>query len=590
MPRRSDIAKRFVPTTASRLVTALLIAVASLWWIQWLRISLARPLIFDDAYMFYRYAIHIRQGMGMTWNLDGVHTYGETSPLWGIVVLLFSFLPFSMPTVLVFGSWICSAAALVAISWAVARNAKSLYLQSIWRVLPIVALPLVFMPVFLANAITGMETMMAVFLVAIFIGLVLSWAEGNSRSEVAALVGALLFLIRPEAALAIVVMPTLAWLLLPGITKKSLATLLLVFFACFALDLVFCKLYFGSPLPLSFYMKSRHGYEGYHTSWAPTLSALNMLGTCLPFLVLLAFTARRSDLARTIICLVPALLAFGYLLTITQIMGMDARYYVPYLAFFVVPALLALDGRLSSKLEAVKPFQPIRRIAIVSVTAFACLAVVFVISKRVINYRNVFRAMDRQLERRDFAYDPVHFQVAATERLPLIDPYTQITEMANVLLKPLPSGSTMTASEVGELGGAVPSVNIIDLAGLNDPQIALHGFDMNALLARRPDIIWMPHTDYTYQRGIMLSNPAFLQQYDLLVGAAGFGLALRKDTPVRPILDRQIQIFWHDLYPTYRMTDYLVQSTSWSGKKHRISLNDQINVENEKDQLEKLSQ
>ncbi len=36
----------------------------------------------DDSYMFYRYAQHLRQGLGFSWNMDGIHTYGMTTLLW----------------------------------------------------------------------------------------------------------------------------------------------------------------------------------------------------------------------------------------------------------------------------------------------------------------------------------------------------------------------------------------------------------------------------------------------------------------------------------------------------------------------------
>jgi hypothetical protein len=113
---------------------------------------------------------------------------------------------------------------------------------------------------------------------------------------------------------------------------------------------------------------------------------------------------------------------------------------------------------------------------------------------------------------------------------------------------------------------------------------------MDELLARKPDIIWMPHTDYTYQRGLMFTNPGLLEQYDVLVGAFAYGMALRKDSPIRPQIDHQMQIVWNDLYPGISMSDYLVQSTSWSGKKHRITDDDAVDNGAEKDRLDSRAQ
>ena len=128
----------------------------------------------------------------------------------------------------------------------------------------------------------------------------------------------------------------------------------------------------------------------------------------------------------------------------------------------------------------------------------------------------------------------------------------------------------MAATEVGYLGERAQQVNVIDLAGLNDYEIARHGFEMNALLARKPDLIWMPHRNYTYQRGVMLSNAELLREYDVYAGAANYGLAVRKDSPVRGQIEERMKVFWSAVYPGYAMDDYLVTSASWSGEKRLV--------------------
>jgi hypothetical protein len=169
-----------------------------------------------------------------------------------------------------------------------------------------------------------------------------------------------------------------------------------------------------------------------------------------------------------------------------------------------------------------------------------------------------------------FEYDPVHFDIAAKTPLPVLKWAQGMTAVTDHLVAPLPWGATVAATEVGYLGVKAPQVNIIDLAGLNDTQIALHGFNMQALLARKPDIIWMPNLEYTYQSGLMLSDPALLQQYDLYAGAANYGVAIRKDSPYRAQIDAQMPAFWSTLYPQTNSSDYLVRSASWSGQKHIV--------------------
>ena len=141
------------------LAAAALLAQVGSVWVQRLWAAWRTPLAFDDAYMFARYAGNIRRGYGLAWNPAGLHTFGPTSLLWQLVVLVLSFLPIATWKMLSLGSWICSAGAVIAISWAVARNARSDFMRSTWRVLPLVAVPLTGAAAFASNQATGMETM-----------------------------------------------------------------------------------------------------------------------------------------------------------------------------------------------------------------------------------------------------------------------------------------------------------------------------------------------------------------------------------------------------------------------------------------------
>jgi hypothetical protein len=181
------------------------------------------------------------------------------------------------------------------------------------------------------------------------------------------------------------------------------------------------------------------------------------------------------------------------------------------------------------------------------------------------------QAAVRRLEaRQHFEYDPVHFDIAASAPLPEKNWDVMMTDITDLLVSPLPRGLTVASTEVGYLGSRAAQINVIDLAGLNDTDIALHGFDMTSLMLRKPDIIWLPNSSYTYQRGVMFADPALLAQYDVYAGAANYGLAIRKDSPFRSQIDQQMQTFWNTVYPGYRMNDYLVRSASWSGQKFKV--------------------
>jgi hypothetical protein len=528
-------------------------------WVVW-----RRPLTFDDAYMFARYALNIRHGLGMSWNLDGVHTYGETSLLWGAFVLALSFLPLATWKMLTLGSWLCGVGALVAMAWAVTKNAKSELLQSIWRVLPWVAVPLAGTAVFLGNAGNGMETMLAAMLCAVFVGLALLWNKGSARAEWVAAVGLLLFLARPDTAVVVVMLPVLLFVMLPGTSKGSLAMLLGIFVAGVVLDLVVCRMYFHTVLPLSFAIKSQHGYEGFREVWHPELLMMAFLAACELYLAAIVMLARRRDARLIVCCVAPVAVTFAYFGTVTQIMGFSARYYAPYFALLVVPAMLVVDGWFA-KSEAEDTWQGR------SWLVRGCLTAVMMICFFAQSAESVQAMVRRSEHRVHVEYDDVQLTMAATTPLPVQPWDTAMTEVTDLLVATLPKGATVAATEVGYLGRFAPQVNVIDLAGLNDNEIALHGFKTQELLGRRPDLIWLPNTDYTYQRGLMMSDPEFLRDYEMYAGAANFGIAVRKDSSLREVIERRMQEYWSVAYSRYRMEDYLVRSAKWSGKKHEVA-------------------
>jgi hypothetical protein len=550
------------------IAAAVLLALVAGVWLQTLWVEWRTPLGFDDAYMFARYAMNVRHGLGVSWNLDGVHTYGQTSPLWGMVVVVLSYLPVGAWKMLSVGSWLCAVGAVVAMAWAVAVNARGELFRSTWRVLPWVALPLTFATAFTGNMGTGMETMLAGMLAAMFVGMVLQWSREEVRAEWVALVGLALFMTRPDAALAIVLMPLLLFVLMPSgkrVSGGSVARLVGWFLLGVVVELVVCKVYFHTALPLSFYMKSRHGYEGYRAVWHPELLMIAFLAGCELYLVAMILLGRKADW-RLIVCSVtPAVVTFAYFGSVTQIMGFNARYYAPYFAFFVVPALLVIDRWMADGDVPVEEQWPGKALWVRGLVTATVMAGFLVMSSEAV------QGKIRKTEARvHFEYEPAQVEMAAKTPLPMIPWEVMMTDFTDLLAAPLPRGATVAATEVGYLGERAQQVNVIDLAGLNDNEIALRGFDVRALLVRKPDVIWMPNVEYTYQNALMMSDPELLREYDVYAGAANYGLAIRKDSPYRAEIDRQMVEFWKAAYPGFAMSDYLVRSASWSRAKHRV--------------------
>jgi len=548
------------------IAAALVLAQTAATSIQNFMVVHRSPLGFDDSYMFLRYAHNIRHGFGFSWNLDGAHTYGPTSLLWSFSTLLFSFLPTDPWTQLILGSWLFSFAAVIAMAWAVAVNAQSDWLRSPLRVLALIAVPLFASTLFQGNQFNGMETMLATTLSALFLGLCLLWRNGRVPSAVVCGVAFLFFLARPESAIVTLLLPFLVRLV-PGGPRPPLRSLFSIyagFCSCVIIELVLCRFYFGTPVPLSVYMKGGHAYLGYSSIWYPSLLLIAFLTTLQLFLAALILLARRRDLRLILAAGVPAFIIFAYLGTVTQIMGFDSRYYLPYAPLIIVPAILVIDRWLTfpPSNDTAWSGHTLRNRGVLTA---AMLLFFFAFSSQAVQGK--FRRLEHG---RHFEYDPAQLNINATTPLPVVDWQPMMKDITEDLIAPLPPGTTVAATEVGYLGDHAPDINIIDLAGLNDTDIALHGFDTSRFLARKPDLIWMPNTAYTYQRGAMVSDPAFLAQYDLYDRAGNYGIAIRKDSPVRPQIERQLNIFWSQVYPGTNPSAYLVHSATWTGLKHSV--------------------
>lgn len=528
-----------VPWSSRRPIAVAATVLVLLALAGWLLRAWLRPLTFDDAYMFYRYALNLRAGLGIAWNPDGVPTYGMTGQLWAFFVLPWTFVPFSLGHALQLASWLAGVGALATLAFAVARHARK-PLSVPFLAFAAVALPLVLNPVFAYHLTTGMDTLLSLWANATVVLLLLEYVAAPSTGK-SFLVGAAAFiavLARPDSGLCVMGVPALTWLTIPGrrcwrdLTGLCVLPALLV-----GAELLWCTWYFQAPLPLSFYAKSLRGYVGF-TSHENAVQYAYIAGTCaLPFVAVLAATLKRDKLALTLAFLLPAALTMLYLLTVRQVMGFGGRYYIPLLPFVVVPALLSANFEL-------------RRMAVAFALTLAAYGAV----------RPLEQGLEKAYAARIIpaAIAVPALPVAARTPLRQYERWYPTIPVLGDLIATLPPGAVIAASEVGYIAAAAPHATIIDLVGLNDTRIGLRGFSMADLLARKPDLIWFPHTDYTGLRSTMLTDPKLYTNYVVIADMFNFGIAVRRDSPMRAAVESGVRAAWSKLYPSSRLADYIV--------------------------------
>lgn len=569
-PKRPEAEAVTEPASMQRgytILAGLLLLYAAGVWVARLRRYQHNVMSFDDAYMFARYAGNLRHGLGFSWNPDGVPTYGPTSLLWTAVVFLFSFLPLGTWSMLILASWLCSLGAVGMLTAVIRQNARTPFFRSTWRILPLVVLPVCWAPPFATNQVTGMETMLAMLLLTGFLGCSMRWVRGAAHPWKPAVWAILCILTRPESAVVVLLFPACLYFLWREertVRLRGLLVLLGMICVQVAVEAAACRLYFGTAFPLSLYMKGHAAYQGYAESWYPDLLLLAFLAAFHIYLLVLILLVRRRDLRWVMAFVIPFAVICGYLLTVTQIMGFYSRYYAPYLPLMVLPAFLMAD-RWAAEMRPGQDW--VRLLPKGRIAAAALVLAGFVVESSQRVQLGIRKAENRQ----HLEYDAAQFGTVAVDRLAIPDWAVPAKLITDELISKLPAGAVVAATEVGYLGAMAPQCTVIDLAGLNDTQIALHGFSMDALMALKPDVIWMPHDDYTWQRGVMAADPRLMQLYDVYPTAANYGIALRKDSRFRPQIDLAMAHYWNAAYPGRRMADYRASSASWSGRAHLVS-------------------
>lgn len=507
--------------------------------------SLVRAGIFDDSWMFYRYALHVREGLGVAWNPDGIPTYGLTSLLWLFVVLPFTFLPLDAMDLLRVASCATGVLALIIMAQTVMRHASSIMAQPVIA-LASVAVPLLVVPDFVMNLGSGMDTMLSLAANAALVSVVLRYLRTPSQASALA-VGVLAYvsvLARPDNGICALGVPFLAWLVLSKDRNwQHLAGLVGLPSILIAAELAFCDWYFGVPVPLGFYAKSARSYVGFVSRERALDYLADGAAYALPFVAALCGTVRRPELPRLAVFLLPPAATFLYLLTVRQIMGFGGRYYVPFLPFLIVPALLCVDGFPGG----------FRRLWLRLSLALLLLVVLYKVSEPLVAELSAARLRGLEAQAVPVPRPPI----TAREPLPAIANHVEI--VAEQIAGRLPPGASIAASEVGRLGAQAIDNPVIDLVGLNDTAIGRRGVDMDALMQRLLDVIFFPHTDYTGLRQELLSDRRLQQRYMFIRWAFVYGLAIRRDSAFRPEIEALVRAAWEKRYPGYRLDDYVAR-------------------------------
>lgn len=495
----------------------------------------------DDAYMYARYANNLRHGSGLAWDPRGEPTFGATALMYvPWVAVISSIFPGNPGLTVVLASVLSTLIALALIALLLARSLPSGEPGRSLVICICVTLIAIAHRKIASHATNGMDTGFAMACLAL---LLLAWWREmysgprageprveSSRTSRSLIVCAswLAFAARPDLGLYALGIPLVLAVLAP---RKEHWEFLKILAACLALvaaSLALAWWYFGVPAPLSFYVKSFNSALGapFLERHAPEARD-NLILFLLDYAPLWMFAAldlpsrwrarAQAPNALWLAVLAPTLLHWMYYrFDVLQVVGFHQRFYYPTL-----PALFFIGATSMSRVLAIWNTRTsdswFRKLAL-----GACIAACGLLGARALVSAALMwksETVNRQVARFDLKerYDIPR----ARANWFALDGFTR-----------LPDELSIATSEVGLPAAMNPGKRVIDIVGLNETNFAMHGFDARRLCAElRPDVLYMPHPDYTAMTEQLLKDANFQADYVYYPAAdlgAFMGLALRR--------------------------------------------------------------
>ena len=522
----SEAPSRFIPAKYAPLLKGFVLLVGILWIIH-LVPRIGGHSLWDDSYMFSRYAYNLSQEGKICWNQGEKAQFGPTSLLqtysvWGLS-LFFStestlpvFLSSFLPGILCLLGWWWM------LSMGKIKNGNLIHVGGF------LGLILMFTePSLPDHFITGMDTTLAMLWMT---GLLLAFNWNTTKIKKWNVIGAIMgvgFLIRPDLLVFSVVVPLVYYILeRKADQKKEFKQWLLVSFSVLITILALTYEAFQSVLPLSFYAKSLPGYdwdlEHIYGAFSYASFAKFFLMTGILWLgIVLGFirkkTANSTDTytsAEIGLLVASVVYCLYFLFFVLQVMGMEERFYYP-----VFPALLWLGYRGWSIFLEGKTLDDFPRGHLWFKVGFAAIVLfaVFNIARLVrasIQYPHSIQQVGvfdvQEVYTHNFANRWVRLDEFCEEGVPI----------------------QIATTEVGIPAVLCRNATIIDLAALNESEFAHQGFSADLLFKKySPDIIYLPHPHYLSRRKEILEHPVFKAEYEYVSNeelGTEFGYAIKR--------------------------------------------------------------
>lgn len=499
------------------------------------RVADTRVQVWDDAYMFVRYADNILSHNMIAWNFSDGPKYGATSLLYlGIMAISRSIFPDNPLSAAFTSSLVCGIAFLILIIILLEVSIK----EKPWIKLACATLTLIGISwgshSLAIHFESGMETTFVMAYLTLLILLSKLWVQRMAPfiMVIMILCAGFSYFVRPDLTLYATGIPFfIALFQINGPIGRQAAAVFISTIILIFLQIKLAAIYFGNPLPLPFYVKTLGIYsekiyralrfQPIDQLWNYVqISWLFILTTLIGLVAALRGRAF-ADLGLEA-GLVESTLAFifYYLFLVLQVMPFESRFYFPtYGAIIYLSAkglVLAADVSAKDSLLLSKP--GVKSFLVVILILTTGLAIMktykdfFFICTRISKSTNIHMNFDPMLEYR------VRWK----------DYWVGLDKVSK-----LPDDLVLAATEVGRLAALNPKKKIVDISGLNNRPIAMLGFSGQSFFRlHAPDLIYMPHKNYESILAQILRSRVFRNDYILYTPkslGSTLGVAVKKN-------------------------------------------------------------
>ena len=473
---------------------------------------------YDDSYFFKRFALNALDHGVFAWNVQDGPVYGSTSQLYQLLTTVVVALNRSHFVVVM---RCVNAVLLVGLGVWLTRHCARDSERGDELALLALATPLV-----LTSLLSGMETALTLLVVGVAVA-------GRHRPPAqAAGLTVLVYLCRPDAAL----IPAAAVCIEHALRREVPWRYLAWLGGAMALVLLGFWAYYGSALPLSFYMKSV-ALENYgdHFVSLGLMQKREHFGATLAFAIPLLWLARRArgpDLA----LLIAVGLFWGYhLISTLEIMGYRGRFYLPAFVPLAMVAARCWDRKWSpivlgawAACVAVAYYAELIPtgegwfLAGIPWPAYAATiaaaALVFLVPRRYLLGIPLLVGV--------VAWRPPHPVFVLSDDKMLRRHGSEVTTVRGVwdVHRCLPDAKAVYHSEMGVTGLVLADTRVVDLAGIvSRPE----PFE-EACARDRPEAIFLPHKNYEVLNARIAASACFAD-YRRAIDRSSSPLHIRAD-------------------------------------------------------------